>query len=1683
MANNTDINNEWLRTLVGRVLADNAIGAIASQADLPSPIADLPGESEESTTWYFSLDRDVTTSRIIAVTHLLSPEKRSRLWAKIETARRSGSSEVAPLLPIASNKPEHEVFIYDDGKWIAKVFARLGLINEQGSIPKPDRILSGRAGFSRVYQFSLQMESPSPRRATYVIKFNRPDRAQNEWGAIKELRKGAQLPAIVLPLRDNEPEDGAIVYPWFAPYAVQVISFEDFLLHHSTDLPRTETALKLLGMALSQLYGKSAQSTSGEIWGARYKELQQGIAALKSAVNDLAYANSDASWHLSGALADVRVPNPFLALESRLKTDCGVTWEGQVHGDLQTSNILLGLAEGGVPESLGLIDVEKLRNNQPISDDLAGIEADFVRSVLPKLAATLLGGADHPDLDNSILKVLLLSLSELSGLKLEGISDIPQEIAFASKVVAHVIFRFRELARPFLKRYGFEEYDPTHYFHALLFHHLKALAWRDTQNHALRKQIVLIAAALAEKTIQASASGRDASNDSIHLPRAWSDIESSIAARRDPFARDGPESQAVRLATATDCYTISFLGGSGGMDQDCYRTLTVRGRPPNDHTELTRALDYLIGQTLQDRVGRLPSTSSFKQRSAEGEGVGSWPVVSLDDRIKETCGPEYTGPLRCLLLTDEPGGGKSTTARNVAWRIALRKHPFENEPRLPVYVRLRDWEISTYASQPFPAFLEQYHRGDPHDWPSRAFWARALGEGTRDGKLFLILDGLDELSSRKTFALSLLDQCATWGQNGNVVLMTCRTRSLGAYKSKLASFDILRVNGLNPEETARFVVNYPGSDRLDTKRLLHELREQSALRQLAPYPFLLDVICYLASNDHGTLPECRHQLIREALRQLLLEDLEHFDWLPNNKPTIQSLWSLIARTALILRLREPQDQNYNSFSFEVFESALQVALRNEPSANWPGVSANLTKFFSRTRFLQFPGEQDLSRDDIGSFSHGLFLDLLAAEGLRLIIEPSSGQSSWDNSVDYVQPAQTVRSIVAAKIFDSAWFELLCFLPALVQKDRREFFEILSHEPDDLLRRRATLALRALGELPTSVLETGQLHAWSEVVAQSCWEIAAAHWRLEIATIAEALVNEVPAIARVHPALVRRLAADLKSDNLQSRLDAISALDRIGAPAAGIEGVIAGLLHNLKHRNLAVRKLVSTTIAKLGTAVLVPIMQRLTDAVEWYELASACEAITRMDASDLGDQVSALLKRLIPLLDHRQPLVSGNACEALGSIAFLVSGNEQIASLTNKLIARTGPAEGDPAVRAQACTALARCIGGTPESPFPLCSLIAALADVDWVVRTSAITALADIARHVVANGPLALGEFSKLLQDTRAEVRAAVCTAIGKLHPLYVAFPDAVLPLVLQGLNDSSLVVTKCASEAASNLKITVVNPDLVSKLLGYLEDSDWQMRGAAVDALGFMSIGLAKEPEHILAHLFTNLKDSRWFVKACSCEVLGHLARAGVTTRQRILTELSGVLNAPDPEGYVAAKAIRALANCAVDLLEAVRVLPLIGAFLNSDKWVVQVAACEALYDMTLELDDGHEVVRELIGCMRSPVWCVRASACKALRRILRLPLTEANVLMALLSCVFDAQQPVRVAASEALTRLMGAGTVGLHLVVDDQSRSVIVSQGGKHFCDIGFPRPVPALLGLTLASPSLSKAAHARDWTVEPA
>lgn len=108
---------------------------------------------------------------------------------------------------MAANEESDRVLICHDGHWIAQALRGLGLLGEGVEVPKPRRVMSGLAGYSRLYlvQSSGAMD--------VLAKFDLPDWLRHESHAIDAIRQSGrnQLP---IP-RNSQAKNGVFLLRYF----------------------------------------------------------------------------------------------------------------------------------------------------------------------------------------------------------------------------------------------------------------------------------------------------------------------------------------------------------------------------------------------------------------------------------------------------------------------------------------------------------------------------------------------------------------------------------------------------------------------------------------------------------------------------------------------------------------------------------------------------------------------------------------------------------------------------------------------------------------------------------------------------------------------------------------------------------------------------------------------------------------------------------------------------------------------------------------------------------------------------------------------------------------------------------------------------------------------------------------------------------------------------------------------------------------------------------------------------------------------------------------------------------------------------------------------------------------------------------------------------------------------------
>jgi hypothetical protein len=494
-----DEHSENLRTDQSRIARTLQKHSLMGHDDaLPKPFHSQFGEMEQVYSYFFQLNQE----SIIVAKLSTDPSRESVLWDEVEQFRTQNFHPA--LLPIPGNTKADGVLIYEDGRTAADILRKLGLL-KGATLPKPHRVLTGLAGYSRLYIFSLPRLGDKAG-STVLVKFDRPDRISYEWEAISRLREAQQLPKeLQLPFPENNSADGVIVSPMFQTQIASgdALQLSTFLQRHLFHKPEyISKALDLLVAFLIQLYADRSPVYTGLAWKDIYNDLLSSEQELATLFTE------------DGAIGDARQPdfllknfthagiftNPLSTLHDHLNRDLGKQFRAMAHGDLQSTNILLGLSDRGTPERVAIIDLEKMRPDQLVLEDVARIEADFWRSVFTTIARDQFPGRPEEEVILATMEAFVIATTSLDGLH-PRIKAADPEVLRLAKAARDYVFELRKRLWGLL---GTDQrpYWPFAYFLALKFYFLRSLLRALVQQDKLRLRIVILASSMIEETLR-----------------------------------------------------------------------------------------------------------------------------------------------------------------------------------------------------------------------------------------------------------------------------------------------------------------------------------------------------------------------------------------------------------------------------------------------------------------------------------------------------------------------------------------------------------------------------------------------------------------------------------------------------------------------------------------------------------------------------------------------------------------------------------------------------------------------------------------------------------------------------------------------------------------------------------------------------------------------------------------------------------------------------------------------------------------------------------------------------------------------------------------------------------------------------------------------------------------------------
>jgi predicted NACHT family NTPase len=229
-----------------------------------------------------------------------------------------------------------------------------------------------------------------------------------------------------------------------------------------------------------------------------------------------------------------------------------------------------------------------------------------------------------------------------------------------------------------------------------------------------------------------------------------------------------------------------------------------------------------------------------------------------------------------IAVVGEPGAGKTTLLQKVAGWI------LSNTEDLPIWVTLADLQAKS---------LEDYLI---QDWLRAAIRKRhvsveieeAFCEQFYEGRVWLLLDAVDEMAMESSYALSKIASFLTgWVGTANVIL-TCRLNVWDAGKNALECFDTYRnlnfTYGHNqaPNLVGQFIQHWFQDNPILGERLQIELEQpgRARIKDAVKNPLRLALMCRTWALSQGEFPNTKATLYKQFVEAI-------YEWKQDRFPT------------------------------------------------------------------------------------------------------------------------------------------------------------------------------------------------------------------------------------------------------------------------------------------------------------------------------------------------------------------------------------------------------------------------------------------------------------------------------------------------------------------------------------------------------------------------------------------------------------------------------------------------------------------------------------------------------------------------------------------------------------------------------------------------------------------------------
>jgi hypothetical protein len=352
--------------------------------------------------------------------------------------------------------------------------------------------------------------------------------------------------------------------------------------------------------------------------------------------------------------------------------------------------------------------------------------------------------------------------------------------------------------------------------------------------------------------------------------------------------------------------------------------LTITNGITFDLHELYLPLGLVERKRHRSERSRLPNQTEAFEEADESDLDSLLSVEELFHRLQSS-------EQHRVAIVGEPGAGKTTLLQKIASWLLDRQ-------MLPIWISLADLQGAT---------LENYLL---HDWLKQATrrisvspeLQEALADQVRQGRVWLLLDAIDEMAIDAATALAnLARQLRGWIADAHVIL-TCRLNVWDGAKNPLEGFTTYCNLGFSHRESepddqvGQFIDRWFQDDSESGAHLRQELDhpKRKRLKDALQNPLRLALLCRSWALTQGNLPNTKALLYQQFVETIYEWKQERFATTLAQRQQLNRVLGQVALRALLqpdVRFRLPQSFVQMAFgeSLDLMTLALQLGWLNQ----------------------------------------------------------------------------------------------------------------------------------------------------------------------------------------------------------------------------------------------------------------------------------------------------------------------------------------------------------------------------------------------------------------------------------------------------------------------------------------------------------------------------------------------------------------------------------------------------------------------------------------------------------------------------------------------------------------------------------------------------------------------------------